>query len=61
MEILQQFNEKKFFFLKKSKGEVLIDLKNYNLKFKIPKTVLINVEDWKKNKQEIYKEIASYL
>jgi len=53
--------KKNFFFLKKSKGEVLIDLKNYNLKFKIPKTVLINVEDWKKNKQEIYKGIKNIL
>ena len=53
--------KKNFFFFKKSKGEVLIDLKNYNLKFKIPKTVLINVEDWKKNKQEIYKGIKNIL
>ena len=53
--------KKNFFFLKKSKGEVLIDLKNYNLKFKIPKTILINVEDWKKNKQEIYKSIKNIL
>ena len=44
----------KIFFYNKSKGEVLQHLKNYNIKFKIPKTILINVSEWKKNKKKIY-------
>ena len=44
----------KIFFYNKSKGEVLQHLKNYNIKFKIPKTILINVIEWKKNKKKIY-------
>ncbi len=45
------------YFTNKSKGEVLIDLKKYNLKFKIPKTYLFYVKDWKKDKNEIFLKI----
>ena len=48
---------KENFFSKKSKGEVLIDLQNLNLKFNIPKTILIKVEDWKKNPEKEYLRI----
>jgi len=51
----------KNFFLNKSKGDVLIDLKNFNVKFKIPKTFVFNVKDWKINKKLIYKNIRKSL
>ena len=38
------------FISNKSKGDVLLDLKNHNTKFKIPKTIVFNVKEWKKNK-----------
>ena len=44
------------FFLNKSKGDVLVDLKNHNIKFKIPKTIVFNVKEWKSNKRSIYKK-----
>lgn len=45
------------YFTNKSKGEVLIDLKKYNLKFKIPKTYLFYTRDWKKDKNKIFLKI----
>ena len=48
---------KKNFFFKKSKGEVLVDLKKYNLKFKIPKTTIFFTKQWKIEKNKIYSEI----
>ena len=45
---------RKNFFFKKSKGEVLIDLKRYNLKFKIPKTIIFFTKQWKLEKNKIY-------
>ena len=49
------------FFLNKSKGDVLVDLKNHNIKFKIPKTIVFNVKEWKSNKRSIYKNIRKLL
>ncbi len=51
----------KNFFLNKSKGDVLIELKKYNTKFKIPKTIVFNVSDWKKNRKIIYKNAKKIL
>ena len=48
-------------FFSKSKGEVLIDLQNLNLKFNIPKTILIKVEDWKKNPEKEFLRIKKNL
>jgi len=45
------------FFLNKSKGEVLLSLAHFGLQFKIPKTILINVSDWKKSKELEYEKI----
>ena len=47
----------KNFFHAKSKGEVLQHLKKYNLKFLIPETIVVNVEDWSKNKKKIYNQV----
>ena len=47
---------KKFFF-RKSKAEVLIDLKRYNLKFKIPKTIIFFAKQWKIEKTQEASEI----
>ena len=51
----------KNFFSNKSKGDVLLELKNYNTKFKIPKTIVFSVKEWKKNKKSIYKNIKKIL
>lgn len=51
----------KNFFSNKSKGDVLLELKNYNIKFKIPKTIVFNINDWKKNKKKIYKNVRKSL
>ena len=48
------------FFLNK-KQHVLVDLKNHNIKFKIPKTIVFNVKEWKSNKRSIYKNIRKLL
>ena len=45
------------FFFKKSKGEVLIELKKYNLKFKIPKTIIFYTKNWNIEKNKIYKDL----
>lgn len=42
------------YFENKTKGEVLLDLKKYKIEFSLPKTFLIQVKDWKKNKDKIY-------
>ena len=47
----------KDFFKDKSKGEVLKGLEKLDIQFKIPKTILINVYDWKKSKAKIFKLI----
>ncbi len=49
------------FFEDKSKGEVLKELEKLDIKFKIPKTILINVYDWKKSKEKIFKSIKKNL
>ncbi len=53
--------QQKNFFSNKSKGDVLLELKNYNIKFKIPKTIVFNIKDWKKNKKIIYKNVRKLL
>ena len=51
----------KNFFSNKSKGDVLLDLENHNTKFKIPRTIVFNVKEWKKNKKLIYKNVRKLL
>ena len=51
----------KNFFSNKSKGDVLLDLENRNTKFKIPRTIVFNVKEWKKNKKLIYKNVRKLL
>ena len=48
---------RKNFFFRKSKGEVLVDLKRYNLKFKIPKTIIFFTKQWKLEKNKIYNDL----
>ena len=43
--------------LDRSKGEVLLELQKVSNKFKVPKTILINVKDWRKSKEIIYSNL----
>ena len=43
--------------LKYSKGEVLLKLKNLNHIYRVPKTELIKVKDWKNSKNRIYLDL----
>ncbi len=43
-----------------SKGKILVYLDDKVNIFKVPKTLVIKVKDWKKNKKKIKKEINSF-
>ena len=47
--------------LDRSKGEVLLELQKVSNKFKVPKTILINVKDWRKSKEIIYSNLKKPL
>ena len=43
-----------------SKGKILIFLENKLKIFKVPKTLIIKVKDWKKNKKKVLENIDNY-
>ena len=43
-----------------SKGRILIYLEDKLSIFKVPKTLVIKVKDWKKNKKKIHNDIHSF-
>ena len=47
--------------LNRTKGEILLELHKLSNKFKVPKIILINVNDWKKTKAKIYSYLKKNL